>query len=219
MDNLVTLSCPNCGGKLEITQDIERLACPYCGTEHIVQRDVGAISLKPVLEEIQAVKESVDRAAIASQRTADELALKRVEKERTKLQSWADARLNDIAKARMTTRNNQNLGILLFLIFGFLSGFSFTSIALSPLLAISNSDFGTSKLSGQVSCFAGSIFLAVVGGVLIYYAREQRNSLDQQETIVRTKLQDIQEQEATIRKRLDALRKLRQQRGSARPLG
>ncbi len=33
MPDFVTLSCPTCGGKLEITDNIERFACGYCGHE------------------------------------------------------------------------------------------------------------------------------------------------------------------------------------------
>ena len=38
MANFVTLTCPSCGGKLEITEDVEKFACGNCGNEHIVNR-------------------------------------------------------------------------------------------------------------------------------------------------------------------------------------
>ena len=41
MADFVTLSCPSCGGKLEVTRDIERFACAHCGREHIVKRTGG----------------------------------------------------------------------------------------------------------------------------------------------------------------------------------
>lgn len=37
MPDFVTLSCPTCGGQLQITKDIERFACGHCGNEHIVR--------------------------------------------------------------------------------------------------------------------------------------------------------------------------------------
>ncbi|MFL7795121.1 MAG: hypothetical protein AB8I69_23480 [Anaerolineae bacterium] len=28
----ITLTCPSCGGKLQVTNDIDRFACTHCGT-------------------------------------------------------------------------------------------------------------------------------------------------------------------------------------------
>ena len=38
MQNYVTLTCPSCGGKLQITEDIDRFTCAYCGNEYFVKR-------------------------------------------------------------------------------------------------------------------------------------------------------------------------------------
>jgi len=46
MPDLITMSCPSCGGKLQITNDIERFACAFCGTEHIVRRQGDAVNLE-----------------------------------------------------------------------------------------------------------------------------------------------------------------------------
>ncbi len=75
----ITLSCPSCGGKLQITNDIERFACSNCGTEHIVKRSGGIVSLSPVIDVMQGVKSGVDR-------TAAELAIMRHEKDLKELQ-------------------------------------------------------------------------------------------------------------------------------------
>ena len=74
MADLFTLTCPSCGGKLQVTNDIERFACGYCGQEHIVKRSGGIISLSPVVEGLKDVKVGVDK-------TASELAILRLEKE------------------------------------------------------------------------------------------------------------------------------------------
>jgi len=60
MPDFVTLSCPNCGGKLKVTSDIDRFACSHCGVEHIVKRGEGIISLSPVMDAIARVQSSVD---------------------------------------------------------------------------------------------------------------------------------------------------------------
>ncbi len=76
---LITLSCPSCGAKLEITPNLDRFACSYCGQEHIVNRTGGTISLSPVVEAIHQVKTGVDK-------TASELAIVRIQKEISDLQ-------------------------------------------------------------------------------------------------------------------------------------
>lgn len=80
MSDFVTLSCPNCGGKLQITNDLERFACSYCGTEQIVRRSGGIIALAPIVYEISKVKAGVDK-------TAAELAIKRLKEEINDLQN------------------------------------------------------------------------------------------------------------------------------------
>lgn len=74
MADFVTLACPSCGGRLQVSNDIDRFACGFCGQEHIVKRAGGIVSLAPVLEAISGVKQGVDR-------TASELAIGRLEKE------------------------------------------------------------------------------------------------------------------------------------------
>jgi hypothetical protein len=71
MSEFITLSCPSCNGKLQITEDIDRFACIHCGNEHVVKRGGGIVSLKPVLEQMSKGVDS----------TASELALVRLDKE------------------------------------------------------------------------------------------------------------------------------------------
>lgn len=86
MPDLITLSCPACGGSLEINKGLERFACAHCGTEHIVKRGGGTISVEPIVEGISKVQIGVDK-------TASELAIKRLQEElqtlRTKEQGLA----------------------------------------------------------------------------------------------------------------------------------
>jgi hypothetical protein len=74
LSDFVTLSCPTCGGRLEITKDIERFACGYCGNEHVVRRGGGIVSLIPIADDIKGIKTGVDK-------TAAELAIIRLTKE------------------------------------------------------------------------------------------------------------------------------------------
>ncbi len=63
MADFVTLSCPSCGGKLQVTNDIDRFACGYCGQEHAVNRSGGMVFLKPVVDELRKVQSGVDKTA------------------------------------------------------------------------------------------------------------------------------------------------------------
>ena len=71
MSDFMTLSCPTCGGRLEITPDIDRFACSHCGHEHIVRRAGGLVSLKPVMERLETIESGTER-------TASELAIRRL---------------------------------------------------------------------------------------------------------------------------------------------
>jgi predicted RNA-binding Zn-ribbon protein involved in translation (DUF1610 family) len=80
MAEMVTLSCPSCGARLEVTADADRFACAYCGKEHMVRRAAGAALVKPVTEAMARVQAGVDRAA-------SELAIRRLKVEMAELAS------------------------------------------------------------------------------------------------------------------------------------
>jgi hypothetical protein len=61
MVHLITLSCPSCGGKLQISNDIEQFACGYCGSEHIVMRDGGIVALKPLVDGLGKIQSDTNR--------------------------------------------------------------------------------------------------------------------------------------------------------------
>lgn len=86
--DFITLACPNCGGKLQITPDIERFACQYCGYEHIVRRSGGIVSLEPVMQmmgqlntNIDRVDSNINRISGHAERQASEAAIVRLKEE------------------------------------------------------------------------------------------------------------------------------------------
>lgn len=76
MSEFISLSCPNCGGSLKITADLDRFACSYCGQEHVVKRGEGVVSLAPVMDALGQVRSSVDKTAaeLSIMRLSNELA-------------------------------------------------------------------------------------------------------------------------------------------------
>jgi len=73
--DFITLTCPTCGGKLQITPDLDRFACSHCGNEHLVKRSEGVIALQPLTESLGGLRRATDRTAseMALRRLADEL--------------------------------------------------------------------------------------------------------------------------------------------------
>jgi hypothetical protein len=84
MADFVTLTCPSCGGKLQITSDLDRFACGYCGTEQVVRRGGGVVSLAPVVEGLKQVQVGVDK-------TASELAIRRLREDIAELEEQVEA--------------------------------------------------------------------------------------------------------------------------------
>jgi ribosomal protein S27E/cell division protein FtsB len=83
--DFISLSCPNCGGKLTITSDVERFTCQFCGHEHIVRRSGGLVALEPVLKNINAglnrVGEGMNQLGLNSEKQAAEQTISRLTKE------------------------------------------------------------------------------------------------------------------------------------------
>jgi ribosomal protein S27E len=87
-DHFIKLSCGNCGGELEVYDDMDRFACGYCGTEITVQRRGGTVVLKSVTQAIKTVPTGTDK-------TTAELALMRLKEEAQNLSRRYDAMLKE----------------------------------------------------------------------------------------------------------------------------
>ena len=86
--SIVSLKCPQCGGALQVSPEMQHFACGYCGGSVVVSRSGGTISLG--LEQVLA---NVQRGA---DKTAAELAIVRLERElqvaRERLAALAEGR-------------------------------------------------------------------------------------------------------------------------------
>lgn len=75
--DLMKLSCPSCGGSLQLPDDIDQATCRYCQTMLVVQRGEGYASLK-IAEKVQdAIRDSAVETRVAIEEgslvTRDEL--------------------------------------------------------------------------------------------------------------------------------------------------
>lgn len=107
--DFVTLACPNCGGNLKITQDMERFVCQYCGLEHIVRRESGIVSLAPVVEGLKRVENKFDQILSGSDRMAAEQTIQRLKSEISQLEK-------QIAQKQKYLNKRMNIVVYLFFI-------------------------------------------------------------------------------------------------------
>ncbi len=81
--HLITLTCPACGAKLKLVDNINLLVCATCGNEHMVHRGGGAIYLGPITQDVRQIRVGVDK-------TAAELTVARLTKEIKELDDQLD---------------------------------------------------------------------------------------------------------------------------------
>ena len=105
MADFISLTCPTCGGKLQITPDLDRFACAHCGNEHMVKRSEGVVALQPLTESLTGLRQATDR-------TASELAIRRLTDDLVQLQA-ARQEVEGMAAGHrrvIATHNSKRLG-------------------------------------------------------------------------------------------------------------
>ena len=172
MADFVTLSCPSCGGKLEITKDVERFACANCGREHIVNRSGGIVSLSPVVDALKKVGVGVDK-------TAAELAIVRLRKEIEELQEDRD----DLLELNPRPRIN-----LIFLIPD-LIGFCLASYSITGIKNNIGNNFG---LSMVLLWMLIGIVLVVFSPIVAFFLLKKNQKHWDETTYVQLKSLDSQ---------------------------
>ncbi len=53
MSNLITLTCPSCGGQLEVTNDVDRFVCAHCGNAHLIDPSERAAALTKEVDQLR----------------------------------------------------------------------------------------------------------------------------------------------------------------------
>jgi ribosomal protein S27E len=86
-EHFVKLGCGNCGGELEVYDDVERFACGHCGAAMEVQRRGGTIALRIVTEAVRTAQTGTEPGAA-------EFALQRLKEEAESLSRQREAMLN-----------------------------------------------------------------------------------------------------------------------------
>jgi ribosomal protein S27AE len=104
MGDFLTLTCPSCGARLHLTDDIERFACQNCGNEHLVRRSGGIVALTPLVESLEGIGRAADRHA-------SELAVGR-------LRTGIAEDVNSLAKLKGPSDDGGCLAILICLVGG-----------------------------------------------------------------------------------------------------
>lgn len=178
--NFITLACPNCGGKLTITTDLERFACQFCGNEHIVRRTGGTVSLEPVMKMMHTINDNItnmssglDLVKSISEKQAAEMAIKRLNKE-----------IEDLQKQRSNLESGANTSWLLFGISGVVTFISILTLSLAGDVQIVKVFFIPGAVIGAFMTVIGLIVLIAVSSS----RKKQERQLDAQIT---QKIQDL----------------------------
>jgi len=122
---MIKLTCHSCGGKLEITDDIERFACGHCGTEWLVNRSGGIVSLKAVEKQLGDIKKHTSQTADSTQYIALDAKIKDLEKEIASVH-------NTMCSLGQSSSNSIGCGIILI--------FIAVALFIIPLLLLFSSD-------------------------------------------------------------------------------
>lgn len=137
MADLLTLTCPSCGGQLQVTNETDRYVCAHCGNSHVVDPGVRMASLAAEVEKLHA--ESRLRQL---DRELDELAQK---------QYALKFEIEGIRSGAVSTGCTYQAGIVA----AFISALALTAYAVSEILK------GHSDFVGPVLGLA--VFIAVMG--------------------------------------------------------
>lgn len=167
--DFITLSCPSCGGKLQITPDMDRFACPFCGIEHLVRRSDGAVSLSPVLEGLKRVEGRFDQVLTSSDRMAAEQTVRRLLTEIPDLQ-------NRIAQQETQVRNYGTRNVrkalalsIIIAVIGCIMSLCFTVQVVDLYSRVGSLDFGDVEWWGWVVGLLGISFaLGGFIGLIVY---------------------------------------------------
>lgn len=178
MVDIITLSCPACGGRLEIRPNVNRFACGYCGNESIVHKEGGIITL-------EAVEENIQKIQLSSERIATELAIPRLEKEiassKKDLLTLIEYRnkllenYQDIEKQYNKSKNLPISSIIAFLILSIMFGIIFSGFFFAGIL----------KLDSLL--IPGALFLGLIIAVPLFYLGS-RYQIDTAENVYERKL-------------------------------
>jgi hypothetical protein len=168
MGDFVSLTCPTCGGKLQVSSGIDRFACAHCGNEHIVKRGDGVIFLEPVVAGLEKVQTGVDK-------TASELAIKRLLEEIAALTAKRD---REVGERQVNTVAPGILGV------GALAGFSF----FCWLITVSDP---TSPSATTLSCILPGILAAVIAVIAIVVFAVLGSIVKREEGEIRSKYDPV----------------------------
>lgn len=117
---IVSLKCPQCGGALQVSPEMQHFACGYCGGSVVVSRSGGTISLG--LEQVLAnVQKGTDK-------TAAELAIPRLEREIREKEDEIQAETLNATKVKEDAGSTATVGCLALVILSVFGAMAFMMV-------------------------------------------------------------------------------------------
>lgn len=173
MSDFITLTCPNCSGRLQITGDINRFVCMYCGVEHIVRRGGGIITLQPVVDELKKVNTGITGVKVGVDRTASELAIQRLQAEIVELKSKRQE-IETVLNGLTLSEKPRAVGLVALLI---------KSVLLwSVLVVFMTGVVASATENGFIICVSSLLVPSLFTFLYFRARREKQTSISQQRT-------------------------------------
>lgn len=110
---IVPLKCSNCGGALDVTPAMDFFACGYCGSQLVVLRNEGTVTLEVAIEAVARIQRGTDRTAaeLAVRRLREDLV--EIETERQRLAAEIKKQLLQLQDTKPETSSGCGSGLAL----------------------------------------------------------------------------------------------------------
>jgi DNA-directed RNA polymerase subunit RPC12/RpoP len=166
---ILLLRCGNCGASLEISNELNQFACGYCGTEQIVERKGGTVALKPITDAIARIQTSTDK-------TAAELALRRLPQESNKL-LWQRSQREALGNKQVADRRASAVSSVEKVIFA-----SLVLVPVSAVFCSSTAGPGNGAAAAMIGAVIG-LGVGICLIVLVYKRDSQTRDSDIQQIV------------------------------------
>ncbi len=108
MSDFITMTCPACGGKLEVNPSQQLLTCQHCGTEHMIRHEADSVRLEAFARCPRCSRN--DRVEKVSSILRNQV--KEVSQTKEVLETYVDQKGKTITRKRLVPVNSTEVSIL-----------------------------------------------------------------------------------------------------------
>lgn len=180
MSDLITLSCPNCGGQLRFEDSDTEVRCEYCTTDHLINFSEGEWLLRPIIKKVDKMGSRLGVVEAKLKKPEIEAQLQVIyEQLKNKQQELNRKILPRIERARKRTMNALSwgavvIGLAVLFFLDTTSGAGFFGF-IDVIPGVNYWDY-QDAISEVPICYVG--FLFVIIAVIVVRYRGLRNNLE-----------------------------------------